>query len=325
MHLIDADQIRALVNMPELIERLRAAFKEGHAAPPRQIVPVPGGAGDRLMLFMPAFAADGGGVVKLASIFPDNARSGAPTIQGALVVFSNAGAPVAVMDAAAVTQLRTAAASALASSYLSRADSNRLVVIGTGALAPYMALAHANVRPLQWIGVWGRNYERAAATAAHISRLVRPTIEVVPVEQLERAVRAADIISCVTSSTEPVLQGRWLKPGAFVDLVGSFSPHKRETDDEAVQRARIFVDTFEGALNEAGDLLDPMARGAIDRTRIEAELADLVASRKVGRLNDNEITLFKSVGVALEDLAAAQCVLAALPRSAMTDSVADRR
>ena len=313
MHLIDADQIRALVNMPELIERLRAAFKEGYAAPPRQIAPVPGGAGDRLMLSMPAFAADGSGVVKLASVFPDNVRAGAPTIQGALVVFSDTGTPIAVMDAAAVTQLRTAAASALASSYLSRADSNRLVVIGTGALAPYMALAHASVRPLQWIGVWGRNYERAATTAAHISRLVRPTIEVVPVEQLEPAVRAADIISCVTSSTEPVLQGRWLKPGAFVDLVGSFSPHKREADDEAVQRARIFVDTFEGALSEAGDLLDPMARGAIDRTRIEAELADLVASRKVGRLNDNEITLFKSVGVALEDLAAAQCVLAALP------------
>jgi len=311
MLVLDADQIRALVNMPELIERLRAAFKEGYAAPPRQVVPIPGGAGDRLMLSMPAFAADGSGVVKLVSVFPDNVRRGAPTIQGALVVLSDTGAPVAVMDAAAVTQLRTAAASALASSYLSRADSNRLLVVGTGALAPHMAVAHACVRPLQSIGVWGRNFERAAATAERIRRLVPPNIEAAPAEQLEPQVRAADIISCATSSTEPLLQGCWLKPGAFVDLVGSFSPHMRETDDEVVKRARIFVDTFEGALREAGDLLDPMSRGVIDQSHIEAELADLVASRNVGRLNDNEITLFKSVGVALEDLAAAQYVLAA--------------
>ena len=128
--------------------------------------------------------------------------------------------------------------------------------------------------------------------------------------ELEESVRAADIVTCATSSPTPLVAGRWLKTGTFVDLVGSFSPTTREADDDVVRRARIFVDTFEGALAEAGDLIDPIARSVIDRGRIEGELADLVTGRVVGRRTAEEITLFKSVGTALEDLAATQLLLA---------------
>jgi ornithine cyclodeaminase len=148
-----------------------------------------------------------------------------------------------------------------------------------------------------------------AATVEAIRKIVDVKVAVRAASALEAAVRSADIVSCATRSPTPLVVGRWLKPGAFVDLVGSFSPTTREADDEAVRRARIFVDTFEGALAEAGDLIDPIARGVISRQRVEAELADLVTGRAAGRRTAEEITLFKSVGTAVEDLAAARLVL----------------
>jgi ornithine cyclodeaminase/alanine dehydrogenase-like protein (mu-crystallin family) len=313
MLVLGAEQIRALAPMPRLIESLRDAFRSAGHMPPRQVLQMPGGKGDRLMLTMPAFDRDGSSAVKLVTYFPDNPDNALPTIQAAIVVFSKTGAPVAVLDGGTVTKLRTGAASALASTYLSRADSSHLVLIGTGALAPYMALAHSAARPITRISVWGRLPERANATAAGVRALVDRGIEVLVPRSLQEAVATADIVSCATSSTAPVLAGEWLKPGTFVDLVGSFSPSKREADDAVVARSRIFVDTFEGALSEAGDLLDPLSRGVIDRRRIEGELADLVHGRVKGRTNGDEIITFKSVGTAIEDLAAAQLIVSNAP------------
>jgi alanine dehydrogenase len=307
---LNAADIQALAPMPELIASLRRAFGAAAMVPPRQVLRTPGGGGDRLLLFMPAYDCAGGGMVKLSSVHPENPRQGLPTFQGVIVVFSESGAPLAILDGAAVTRRRTAAASALASSFLSCADSSHLLIVGTGSLAPSMALAHASVRTISRISVWGRRFERAEVTAADIGLLVPQSTAVRAVESLADAVSAADIICCATSSALPVLAGRWLKQGAFVDLVGSFSPLKREADDEVVRRARIFVDTCEGALAEAGDLLDPIARGIITRQCIVAELADLVSGRNPGRAGTTEITLFKSVGTALEDLAAAQLIVA---------------
>ncbi len=311
MQILTAREIRALAPMPRLIEALEQAFRGECRVPARGVVNVPGGAGDRLFLSMPAFDARGAGVVKLASVFPDNAAKGLPRIQAAIVAFSETGSPVALLDGTMITQLRTGAASALASKYLSRADSTHLVIIGAGALAPAMAAAHCSARPISRVSVWARQRERAIATAATIREWVGGNIEVTVPDSLEQAVTTADIVSCATSSATPVFAGKWLKPGAFVDLVGSFSPSKREADDDAVRRSRIFVDTFEGALSEAGDLLDPLGRGVIERARIEGELADLVRGRVAGRGNADEITLFKSVGTALEDLAATQMIIAA--------------
>jgi ornithine cyclodeaminase/alanine dehydrogenase-like protein (mu-crystallin family) len=259
---------------------------------------------------MPAFDPEGGGIVKLASVFPGNRNSGLPTIQAAIVVFSANGTPTAILDGAVITRRRTGAASALASTFLSCADSSHLLIIGTGALAPSMAEAHCAVRPITHVSVWGRNAARADAAVAAIRTIIAPHIDVTVAPALEAAVAHANIISCCTSSASPVLAGRWLRPGTFVDLVGSFSPSKRESDDDVVGRARIFVDTFEGAFAEAGDVLEPLARGVIHRERVEAQLADLVTGHASGRVGRDEIIVFKSVGTALEDLAAVGLLMA---------------
>lgn len=311
MRVLDAAEIRARAPMGALIECLRSAFRDPPSASVRQIAPIPGGHGDRLLLYMPAFDGAGTGAIKLVTIFPDNGGRGLPTIQAALVVFSATGTPVALLDGAMVTRLRTGAASALASTYLSRADSAHLLIIGTGALAPYMALAHSTVRPIRRVTVAGRREERAQETVGEIRALLRGNIEVGIATALSEAAQTADIICCATSSAQPVLAGRWLRPGVFLDLVGGFSPVKREVDDEAVLRSRLFVDTFEGALTEAGDLLQPLERGLIRRECIEGELSDLVSGRVTGRRGPDEIILFKSVGTAIEDLAAAKLIVAA--------------
>jgi alanine dehydrogenase len=311
MRILNAKTIHSLVKVPEMVNALERAFREECRVPSRQIFAMPGREAGRLLLSMQAFDERGQGMVKLVTLLPDNHLRGWPTIQGVIVLFTKTGTPSAVLDGGAVTKLRTAASSALASKYLSREDSNHLVVIGTGALAPYMALAHRAVRPIQQISVWGRRPDRAEVTAAAIRSTVNPGTSVVVPELLDLAITSADIVSCATSSAIPVLAGKWLNPGTFVDLVGSFSPSKRESDDEVVRRSRIFVDTREGALAEAGDLLDPIARGVISEAKIEGELSDLVRGRVKGRVSEREIILFKSVGTAIEDLAAAQLIVAA--------------
>src|SRR4051812_30388141 len=300
MLVLDAEAVRSRAPLPAMIACLREAFLRRTVAHPRQIVDLPGG---RVLLVMPAFDAQGAGAVKLATVSPDNAAKGLPTVQAVIVAFSETGTPIALIDGASVTQLRTAAASALASQYLSREDSAHLVVIGTGALAPYMAAAHCTVRPITRVSVCGRRQERAVAAIDAIRSLVSSDVELTVAQSVEDAVASADIVSCATSSKTPVLLGRWLKQGVFVDLVGSFKPSAREADDEVVLRSRIFVDTFEGALAEAGDLLDPLERGVLRRERIEGELADLVCGRVAGRVDQDESIVFKSVGTAIEDLA----------------------
>jgi alanine dehydrogenase len=307
---LNAEAIRRIVALPRLIDRLEDVFRSDTVVPPRQIVTVPGGAGDRLFVSMLAFDLDGNGAVKLATVFPSNPSSGLPTVQAAIVLFSEKGTPVALLDGTSVTYLRTGAASALASKYLSRKESAHLVVLGTGALAPVMAAAHCAVRPIRRVSVWGRRQERARITVDAIRASVASAVLVDAVSEAQQAVSSADIVSCATNSPTPILAGKWLRPGTFVDLVGSFSPTSREADDDVMSRSRIFVDTFQGAFAEAGDILDPLSRGLIARDRVEGELSDLIRGRVKGRVNGDEITVFKSVGTAIEDLAAARMIVA---------------
>ena len=310
MLILDAAQIVSRVSMPRMIEAMRTGFASGSLAPKRQVLSLPGGDGRRQLLMMPAFELDGSGIVKLSTIVPDNPARALPHVQGVLVVFSEHGEPLAILDGAAVTRLRTAAASACASSYLSREDSVHLLIVGSGALAPYMAQAHCAMRPIRRVSVWGRHAGRIATAVDAIRGLLGSEVEVVAASELEPAVASADIVCCATSSSSPVLSGVWLRPGALVDLVGNFSPTGSEIDDEVLHRSRVYVDTLEGALAEAGDLLGPISRGVITREAIVGELSDLVCSRIQGRRSANEITLFKSVGAALEDLAAAKLIIA---------------
>lgn len=305
-----AEQVHAALDWERLAEALAAAFAAGAQVPLRHAHPL--GETDTLLL-MPAWrdAGDGaaGGLgVKIVTVMPGNAARGAATVNALYLLLDRAsGEPRAVIDGEALTLRRTAAASALAARHLARADSANLLVIGTGKLAPYLARAHYALRPqLARVRVWGRRAD-AAQTLAQLLR-----DDGLPAEaaaDLETAVRDAHIVSCATTATAPIVHGAWLAPGTHLDLVGGFTRAMREADDAAVARARIFVDTYAGALAEAGDLVSPLARGVIARTQIEAELAELVRGEKPGRRGDGEITLFKSVGTALEDLAAAELVV----------------
>jgi ornithine cyclodeaminase/alanine dehydrogenase-like protein (mu-crystallin family) len=309
--MLNAEQVTSLAPIARVIDCLEETFRTALVAPPRQVVAVPGGDGGRLMLLMPAFACSGSGAVKLATVFPDNAAHARPTIQGLIIVFSETGEPCAAMDGASVTRLRTAAASALASRFLSRVDSTRLAILGTGAMAPHLAAAHCAVRRISQVAVWGRDRENAQRAAKRMRALLGEAVQVRVENEAALAVRGTDIVSCCTSSATPILQGAWLEPGTFVDLIGSFSSSRRESDDEVIRRSRIFVDTWEGAMSEAGDLLEPMARGLLARENIAGELADLVTGRITGRTDPRQIITFKSVGTAIEDLATARMIVAA--------------
>ena len=254
---------------------------------------------------MPAWQPGRALGVKVVTVFPANASRGLSAVQATyLLLDAETGSPRALLDGAALTRRRTAAASALAATYLARPDSATLVMVGTGSLAPHLVAAHAAVRPIREVRVWGRSAEKAAALAA---RLDRPGLRVTAVQDLEAAVRGADVVSCATLSAAPLVHGGWLRPGTHVDLVGGFTPAMREADDEAVRRSRVFVDT-PAALAEAGDVVQPLARGVLRKEDV-ADLFDLVRGRRPGRQRDEEITLFKSVGAALEDLAAARLAL----------------
>jgi ornithine cyclodeaminase len=209
---------------------------------------------------------------------------------------------LAIIDGGELTARRTAATSALAARYLARTDAEELLVCGTGRLSLNLIQAHAEMRPLKRIHVWGRSAAGAEKTAAEARRLGLPAEAVT---EIEAAARSADIISCATLSSQPLIHGDWLKPGAHLDLVGGFKPDMRETDDAAIRRARVFVDTRAGAMSEAGDIVQPLQSGVLLPEAIHAELSELVTGTKPGRLGDSDITLFKSVGAALEDLAGA--------------------
>jgi len=241
--------------------------------------------------------------VKVATVFPGNSARGRPAVAGVYLLFSGrSGEPLALIDGSALTLWRTSAASGLAASYLARSDAHRLLMVGSGALAPYLIEAHAAVRPISEVLVWNRRADKAAKLA---ERLKGRRYSVAATEDLEGAVRGADVVSCATLSSEPLVEGGWLKPGAHLDLVGGFRPDMRETDDEAVRRARVFVDTREGATKEAGDIVQPLESGLIGPDDIAADLFDLTRGERAGRRFYDQITMFKSVGTALEDLAGA--------------------
>lgn len=304
MRTIGAEEVHRRLDYPRLIDALRTLFRDGCAAPVRHHHTIEqAGAPDATLLLMPAWQAGGHLGVKIATVYPGNSTRHLPAVMASYLLMDGAtGEPRALIDGTALTARRTAAASALAATWLAREDAETMVMVGTGALAPQLIQAHAAVRPLRTVAVWGRRPERARAVAAALSL---PGVTVEATEDLEGAVRTADLVSCATLATEPLVHGAWLKPGAHLDLVGAFTPAMRESDDEAVTRARLFVDTRAGALTEGGDLVQPLADGVIAESDVAGDLHDLARGVVSGRRTAEEITLFKSVGAALEDLAAA--------------------
>ncbi len=305
---LDAKQVAEALPYDQLIKALAIAFGSDYEVPLRvhHEVAVPDGNPGKLLL-MPAWRSGGSMGVKIVSVFPDNALQGYPAVFASYILMSaETGVPVAVIDGTEITLRRTAAASALASTYLSRRDATRLLMVGTGNLAPHLIAAHATARPLTEICIWGRRKEAAEGLR---DSLATSSWTVTVADDLEAAVGQADIISCATLASDPLVHGAWLQPGQHLDLVGAFSAETREADSEAAARADVYVDTRTGALSEAGDIILAINDGSISESDICGELRDLVAGNSPGRTSDDAITLFKSVGTAVEDLAAAELVI----------------
>lgn len=301
---LDHEAVEAALDWTALIEELRDWYRADRVeAPARQVLsmPQPGG-GDASLLIMPAWVPGESIGVKVVTFLPDNAAKGRPTINAGFLLFDGeTGRLTAAIDGDALTARRTAAASALAASYLARRDAKDLLVVGTGQLSAAAVRAHAAVRDYDRVSIWGRSPGKAAAIAAELSAEGFPA-QAAP--DLEAAVRRADVVSTVTASTSPMIRGDWLKPGSHLDLIGAFKADMRESDDRAVAQAEVFVD-LRASASLAGDLAQPLADGVIAPDHIRADLAELCRGDHPGRSDDEARTLFKSAGMALQDLAAA--------------------
>jgi len=305
---LDAREVAARLDRVRLIDALEQAFRAEFHSPGRQVHTIDSSAqGDDLLLVMPAWQSRRCIGVKLVTVFPGNTHRGSPAVHAAYTLFSAVdGTPIATLDGTELTRRRTAAASALAARYLARADATRLLMVGTGALAPHLIDSYTAARPITQVRVWGRSAQHAQAV---VSGFAARTFSIEASHDLEAGVRWADIISCATLATTPLVHGAWLRAGQHLDLIGAFTPEMREVDDDALVRARIYVDTREGALTESGELIQAIDAGIITAGDVRGDLADLTRGRVSGRGSAEEITLFKSVGSAIEDLAAAELAI----------------
>lgn len=307
MRVVTAGEIdRALVR-GGLVDALAEAFRGGTAAPDRHHHAIPRPSTDATLLLMPAWTEGEGGFVgvKVVAVYPGNAAQGLASVQGSyLLLDGSTGTPVAVMDGTRLTLWRTAAASALAARHLARDDCRRMVMVGAGALAPYLIGAHRAERPIEDVAIWSRRPGPAAELA---TRLAQEGIPARATQDLAGAVAEADLVSCATLAAAPLVLGEWLKLGAHLDLVGAFNMSMREADDRALARAEVHVDT-PACLSEGGDVAVAIRAGTFSPDRVRGDLAGLVSGRVPGRTDAKAITLFKSVGASLEDLAAATLV-----------------
>ena len=297
MLLIDAETVHRLCAWPALVASLRAAHDGPRVLIARASIEAEQRGITQTYFNLPAFLPGVAMGTKIATILPDNParHPGVPAVQAIYALFDGEdGSPAAVIDGTAITYRKTAADSALGSQLLSREDARVLLAVGAGGLAPYLARAHLAVRPgLSRVLVWNRTNQRAEAMAADLRS---DGIDAAATDDLEAAARQADILSCSTAATKPLVAGAWLKPGAHLDLVGGFTPAMRECDDETVRRARLFVDEASINLDACGDLIDPIRRGVVPRAKVEGDLYDLCRPGWTLDRRPADITLFKNGG-----------------------------
>ena len=306
MRFYSAEEVHAALSLTALADGIAEALSAQTVAPLRHAHAL---SDTDSLLLMPAWSKGERGAIgiKVVTVIPRNSQRSLSTVSALYVLFDrDNGEPRAVIDGEALTLRRTAAASLLAARYLARNDARQVLIVGTGRLARFMAHAHCADRNIDRLFIWGRTPSSAQALAVVLQHEGLPAEAV---DDLPRTVHRSHIVSCATTATSPVVLGQWLSPGTHLDLVGAFKLNMREVDDEAVAISRVYVDTFVGVLAEAADIIEPIARGVIARADLRGELADLATGRQPGRSDDGEITLFKSVGTAIEDLAAAQMLV----------------
>ncbi len=310
--IVSQPEVNRLLTMAEcieaMVEALTAVARGEVVLPLRQVVPLPHHLG--ALASMPAYIESPRGMaVKVIAVFPGNHGTQFDSHQGAVLLFEGEhGSLRAILDASEVTAIRTAAVSGVATRLLARQGAGDLAILGSGVQARTHLEAMLAVRGMRRVRVWSPTAEKRERFAEREGRRHGITVEVA--STAEGAVVGADLICTTTSSREPVLEGEWLAPGTHINAVGSSVRSARELDTAAVVRSRLFVDRRESALNEAGDFLTPKAQGAIGDDHIRGEIGDILVGRARGRQSDQEITLFKSLGIAVEDLAAAQLVYA---------------
>jgi ornithine cyclodeaminase len=308
---IDAEQVHARLEYTELVEGLRAGHQQDIDLVEHMLLEQPDISGNPThFLLLPAWQRAQALGVKLVTVFPDNERraTGLPTVQGVYVLFEGThGRPVACIDGAALTLRKTAGDSALGASYLARADAQSLLMLGAGALASHLIMAHVAVRPsIHRVSVWNRTAARADEM---VRRLNIEGVRVDAIDDLQSAVRDADIISCATRATTPLVRGEWLTEGAHLDLVGGYTPDMREADDEAVARSKVFVNSRRFTVGRCGDITVPLAAGIISEGDILADHYDLCRGRHPGRASARDITLFKNGGGGHLDLMTANFLM----------------
>jgi ornithine cyclodeaminase/alanine dehydrogenase-like protein (mu-crystallin family) len=308
--IVSGADVRRALPMSDCIEAvdraMRALSSGGADVPLRTIMQLPGG--QNLFGVMPGYLADPTGLgAKILTVYPDNTKRGLSSHVGLVVLFdAQIGYPLAVMDAAEITAIRTAAASAVATRALARRDASHLAILGTGEQAATHLESMSKVRTLRTVRVWGRSIEKTELFAAEQSS--RLSLKVEARKTAEEAVQGADIICTVTASREPVLNGAWLAAGVHINLVGSSRLNSREADDDVVAKSRFYVDSRTSARAEAGELRHAIDAGLVSESHVLAEIGDVLNGRAAGRTGNRDITVYKSLGVAAQDLAAARVI-----------------
>ncbi|HEY2188137.1 MAG TPA: ornithine cyclodeaminase family protein [Caldimonas sp.] len=309
MQFLSAAQTREHLPFAALIDALRTMFAAGCKLPARQVHEIVSAGGEAMTsLVMPAWQRGGCYGVKVVNIAPGNSARGLPGLHSTYVLYdATTGVPLAWLDGNEITARRTAATSALAASWLAREDARRLAIVGAGRVAALLAEAHRVHRPIERVTVWARDGDRARALA---TSLASQGFDARVAASVEAAVAEADIVSCATLARDPIVEGRWLRADSHLDLIGSFTPAMREADDACFAGAAVFIDS-DDAPTKSGDLMGPIARGVVTLSDI-GTLAELARGGRPRRDAAARRTVFKSVGSALEDLAAAILVQRAL-------------
>lgn len=307
MKFLSKDEIASLLSYPELVYALKIGFREGGTVPLRHAHTVTTKQGtENSLLLMPCWQQSGMMGIKLVMVCPDNGQKNLESVQSSYILSdATTGITKAILDGDELTVRRTACASALASSYLSNPNSKSMLMMGTGKLAPYLVKAHASVRNLDKIYIWGRRHEKATELANTLNDELSATVTAVI--RPEKYANICDIISCATLASDPILKGKWLNKTKkqHIDLVGGYTYDMREADNDVITTSVIYVDTIDGAMSEAGDLLQPIEQGIISKDDVKGDLYDMV-KEDFATADKGKTTLFKSVGTALEDLIAAK-------------------
>ena len=303
---IDSDFIESHTDYKSLIDKIKKGFASSSIEVPQRHhynYKNSPEKEDSTLLIMPAWNPGKDLGVKLVTVSPENGKYNLPSIQGTYIYFdAQKGIPKAILEAKTLTAKRTAATSALAASYLAKENASSLLMIGTGALSIQLILAHSAVRPIKKVYVWGRNKLKADAVC---EQLKNKSFEIQSVITIDEVIGNVDIISVATLSKEPLVKGENLQKGQHIDLVGAFKKDMREADDETIKKSSIYIDTY-GGMNESGDIYIPLQNGTLSKNEIKADLFELCSDKKNGRTSPEDVTLFKSVGYALEDLVAAK-------------------